>query len=144
MVCSDMALGLNFARFLAAILVTAAFAMPSTAFAHESHAHHRMVAKSVTASPDAGPASEATSQERPPLAVVSAATPRSAPASAPGECDGHCCGTGMGMTCCGAALVPNLIEAQLVLVSVPFAIRHVPPADGLPPEALPRPPKSFA
>jgi len=49
-----------------------------------------------------------------------------------------------GMTCCGAALAPDPFFDQPFRASVPLLIPPDLPTSGLPPEALPKPPKSFA
>jgi hypothetical protein len=48
------------------------------------------------------------------------------------------------MTCCGAALAPDPFFDQPFRASVPLLIPPDLPTSGLPPEALPKPPKSFA
>ena len=122
------------ARILAALVLITAFALPSMAFAHEGH--HA--------------SSETQAINR---AVVAAATGialSTARASVPlavgvfTGCGGHCCGGAAGMACCGAALVPDPCSFQLFKASLPFLITDVPPLRAISPEALPKPPKSFA
>jgi hypothetical protein len=49
-----------------------------------------------------------------------------------------------GMACCGGAIVPGMIEAPPIELSTLFVLDPTLPMPGLPPEALPKPPKSFA
>jgi hypothetical protein len=140
-----MARKLPFANILATVIVIAAFAMPSLAVAHEGHAHHAATVQKAAPVP---------SQAHEPAAakvavhVASLTTARGADASgaarSTGDCASHCCGGSTGMTCCGAALAPDLFWVALYRASVPFAARPDLPPSGLPPEALPKPPKSFA
>ena len=132
-----MPLKQQFAHILAAAFVIAALALPSVALAHDGHAQPPAVGKATATSPD-GDISKlvpvASSSERG-VSVVSTA-PVSAAADAPRDCGGSCC--------CGAALAPSLFETPPYPRSVPFVVSLVPSAHGLPPEALPKPPKSFA
>jgi hypothetical protein len=143
-----MGLQRQLARFAAAIVLIAAFAVPTLAIAHEGHAHHpSQVAASVpeSTSPDTcaadirGDAQPATKR----AAVLSAAPDSSnAAAGVVQRCGGSCCSSGM--ACCGAALAPDAISIPLVQASTQLAIPRAPPLPGLPPEALPKPPKSIA
>jgi hypothetical protein len=131
------------ARILAAVVLIAVFAVPSMAFAHEGH--QALSAAKVLPAP-----SETQAVEKAAVAVANVAALSTARASVPvdvgvfTDCDGHCCGGAAGMACCGAALVPDPCSFPLFGASLPFLIRDVPPLRGIPPEALPKPPKSFA
>jgi hypothetical protein len=130
-------------RILGAVLLIAAFAVPSLAFAHEGH-QAPSVAKVVPA------LSETQAVKKVAVAVAKVAALSTARASVPvavcafTDCGGHCCGGAAGMACCGAALVPDPCSFSLFQASLPFMIRDVLPLRGIPPEALPKPPKSFA
>ena len=50
----------------------------------------------------------------------------------------------VGMACCGAALAPDTCCDLFIEVVAGFVIPHLPPLPAIPPEALPKPPKSFA
>jgi hypothetical protein len=146
---------------LAAIIVIVALAVPSLAWAHEGHVHHAaVVEKAVPA------ASQAQAHKRAPAqahenralenhalenqALASAAAPAATrsidfgSAGSATDCVGHCCGSAAGMTCCGAALAPDPFFDQPFRASVPLLIPPDLPTSGLPPEALPKPPKSCA
>lgn len=134
-------------RFLALAAVVAAFAVPSGAWAHEGHAHHHapVVATAANPAPD-----DAATRKAPPVQVIvtlAADTARSSIAGsgcAPTDCGSHCCGGAAGMACCGAALAPDTLWLPALPGSARLVIPRVPPLPGLPPEALPKPPKSFA
>jgi hypothetical protein len=141
-----MARKLQLARILAAVVVIAAFAVPSPVSAHEGHLHHAPSA--VQAVPASSPAQvhdkAAVAEAIASVATLGAArTPDSGASGGPTDCAGHCCGGSAGMTCCGAALAPDPICVPIFRTSVPFVVPHDLPSSGLPPEALPRPPKSF-
>jgi hypothetical protein len=146
-----MARKLQLARILAAVVVIAAFAVPSPASAHEGHLHHAPGA--VQAAPASSPAlahdkahdKAAVAEAIASVATLGAArTPDLGASGVPRDCAGHCCGGSAGMACCGAALAPDPICVPIFRTSVPFVVPHDLPSSGLPPEALPRPPKSFA
>jgi hypothetical protein len=142
-----MARKLQLARILAAVVVIAAFAVPSPASAHEGHLHHAPSA--TTAVPASSPAQAhdkaAVAEAIASVVTLGAArTPDSGAFGGPPDCAGHCCGGSAGMTCCSAALAPDPICVPIFRTSVPFVVPHDLPSSGLPPEALPRPPKSFA
>jgi hypothetical protein len=142
-----MARKLQLANVLAAVIVIAAFAVPSLATAHEGHVHHTATVQK------AAPATSQTQLHEPAAAKVAAdvasltaarGTDASGAARSTDGCASHCCGGSAGMTCCGAALAPDLFWVALYRASVPFAVPRDLPPSGLPPEALPKPPKSFA
>jgi hypothetical protein len=133
---------------LAAVVMTATFAVPSLAVAHEGHAHYATAVEKAPA-----PASWQTQAHKhaaDSAAPASAASLITAPAMdarqgrASDDCAGHCCGGVAGMACCGAALAPDIICVELFRASVSFVMAPDLPPSGLPPEALPKPPKSFA
>ena len=142
-----MAVKPHLARILAAVVVIAAFAVPSLASAHEGHVHH---APSVEKAVPALSQTQSREQANAAKAAASAAlltaarAPHAGTAGNTTDCADHCCGGAAGMTCCGAALAPDPFCVPLFRTSVPFVVPHVLPSSGLPPEALPRPPKSFA
>jgi hypothetical protein len=131
------------ARILAAVVLSAAFAVPSMAWAHEGH-HAPSVAKTATAS------SETQTVKKGVVSVANVAALSAARASVPvaagvlTDCGGHCCGGAAGMACCGAALAADPCSIPLFKASLLFLIRDVPPPRGISPEALPKPPKPFA
>jgi hypothetical protein len=137
-----MGLQRQLARVAAAIVLIAGAAVPSLAFAHEGHAHHPHAAKAAPASPDV----RAHPQTAAPSATALTATRDSANAALGGvtSCGSNCCSGSAGMACCGAALVPESFWIPLLRVSAQLGIPRAPPLPGLPPEALPKPPKSVA
>src|SRR6266852_4706831 len=91
------------ARILGAVVLIVAFAVPSSAFAHEGH--RPLSAAKV------GPAlSEIQAVKKVAVAVANVAALNTARAPMPvavgvfTDCGGHCCGGAAGMACCGAAL----------------------------------------
>ena len=155
------------AQFLAAIVVlSAAWLMPSLASAHTGHSHH--AAAEMTVAPSAKPADTTSTTVVPttvvpttvvPTTAVStttmarteiarAATVTSIDGAAVGGgdsgCASHCCGAAAGMTCCGAALSPEIVIGPVLADSQILSFEHASALLGQPPEALPKPPKSFA
>jgi hypothetical protein len=59
-------------------------------------------------------------------------------------CADHCCGGANGMCCCGTALLPQTCFVPFFETHLRFVIRDIPAPTGIPPDALPKPPKSFA
>jgi len=121
-----------------ALLVAACLA-PSLAYAHAGHTHHAH-----HASAPADVAAPVTAGH--PDQIAATVVVKTAVASAPSStdragCAGHCCGAVAGMPCCGAVLVPempavpDISSSHLVLLARAIALF------GLPPEALPKPPK---
>ena len=131
------------ARILGAVALIVAFAVPSLAFAHEGHQPLR-AAKVVP------PLSETGAVKKAAAAVANVTALTTARASVPvaggvfTDCGGHCCGGAAGMACCGAALAADPCSIPLFKTSLLFLIRDVLPSRGISPEALPKPPKSFA
>jgi len=106
------------AQLLAAIVVlSAAWLMPTLASAHAGHSHHAAAATETTAAPSAVPADTS-----PTLGVATTTVARSEIARAAtitsvdseavgggdGGCATHCCGAAAGMSCCGAAITPEI------------------------------------
>lgn len=126
------------------IVMIAAVALPSGAYAHAGHAHGQQV----SAVPETvetvayEPAGLAVSAEVSSRAFnLVAAQPAQKPT--PARCNGLCCGASM--CCCAPAMVPD----ALVIKSPPGSAGTIawPTAGTRPsisPEALPEPPRSFA
>ncbi len=128
----------------AAIVLIAAYLMPAAAQAHEGHFHaaSAAVAAATSATPDI---LAAAAKADPADAVVKtvAVLRTDRPTQAPARCNGFCCG--VNMSCCAptlapeaATLVPRPAPSRLVL------IYQAPARPGIDPEALPKPPRSFA
>jgi hypothetical protein len=148
-----MSLQRQLVRMAAAVVLIAAFAVPSLARAPEGHAHHpSRAAQAVPASPDVRAADMRAAdmrahEQRAAASATALSTARGSANTAAGgvtPCGGNCCSSGAGMACCGAALVPESFWIPFLQASVQFAIPRAPPLPGLPPEALPKPPKSIA
>jgi hypothetical protein len=152
-----MGLQRQLARMAAAVVLIAAFAVPSLARAHEGHAHHPPRAtQAVPAAPDTRAtdtratdmraADMRAHEQRAAASAAALSTPRGSNTTAGGvtPCGGNCCSGGAGMACCGAALAPESFWIPLLQASAQLGIPRAPPLPGLPPEALPKPPKSIA
>lgn len=133
---------LDLVRVLALLL--AACLAPSLAYAHAGHAHGQ--APVAQDAPATGHHHDQAQTRINAAAVAKAAvasTARSAGDPEAGGCASHCCSGVMGMPCCGAVLVPEIATApdattwQLVRFARANALH------GLPPKALPKPPKSL-
>jgi hypothetical protein len=137
------------AQFLAAIVVlSAAWLMPSLASAHTGHSHHAAAATETTVAPSAKPADTApiTAAARTEIARTATVTSIDGAAVGGGDsgCASHCCGAAAGMTCCGAALTPETVIGPVLADSQILSFEPASALLGQPPEALPKPPKSFA
>jgi hypothetical protein len=139
------------AQFLAAIVVlSAAWLMPSLASAHAGHSHHAAAATEMTVAPSSKPADTAapttTSVARIEIAraVAVASIDGAAVGGGEGGCASHCCGAAAGMTCCGAALTPEVVIGPALAGSQVLLFEGAKALLGQSPEALPKPPKSFA
>jgi hypothetical protein len=141
------------AQFLAAIVVlSAAWLMPSLASAHTGHSHHAAAATETTVAPakpaDTTPTTGGPTTTTPRTEITRAATIASIDSAAVGGgdsgCATHCCGSAAGMTCCGAALAPEIAIGPVLAGSQILSFEHASALLGQPPEALPKPPKSFA
>jgi len=134
-------------HILAAVLLCAALLAPSLASAHADHPHH---AAAATVAPAAVPA-ETRQVAGEPRSHQSNIVRReiaraSVPASDPdkSDCASHCCGGTANMTCCAAALSPEILVIPSSTSSHALVFARAGALLGLPPEALPKPPKSFA
>jgi hypothetical protein len=142
------------AQFLAAVVVlSAAWLMPSLASAHTGHSHHAATATETTVAPSARPADAAptaatttTTVARTEIARAATMTSIESMAIGGGDngCATHCCGAATGMTCCGAALTPEIAIGPALAGSQILLFERAKALLGQPPEALPKPPKSFA
>jgi hypothetical protein len=140
------------AQFLAAVVVlSAAWLMPSLASAHAGHSHH--AATETTVAPSAKPADTAPTAAITITTVAHIEIARAAAVASidsagvggdEGGCANHCCGAAAGMTCCGAALAAEIVIGPVLAHSQILSFGHASALLGQPPEALPKPPKSFA
>lgn len=146
-----MTLDRHLARLLAAVIVMIAATLGvSVAQAHEGHVHHPRtahVSDPVQTAPAAAKAdtSTVTAVTRQPAALVLALAAQAGAddLGRTGGCDGQCCA--MGMACCHAAVTPATllsVPLQGASAGMPTAQQSLPPS--LAPEALPKPPRSFA
>jgi hypothetical protein len=121
-----------------ALLVAACLA-PSLAYAHAGHTHH---ADHALAPADIAAPVTAGHQDQIAATVIVKTAVASAPSSADRVgCVGHCCSGVAGMPCCGAVLVPEISAAPDMSVSHLVRFARAIALLGLPPEALPKPPK---
>jgi hypothetical protein len=137
-------------RHLRWVFATAAFvalwAMPSVALAHDGHAHRApaVVETSPSATPDISATGFDASKDSQAEISFTVSVISSASGNPASGCVGGCCSSMAGMACCGGAIVPAMIDEPPVELSRLFDFDHVLPVHGLAPEALPKPPKSFA
>jgi hypothetical protein len=133
---------------LAAMIIAAALVVPSLAQAHDGHTHFSPLSGRVDAVVKQHPSRQlhTITKTAPVVNVANAARPHAGGARPPLPigCGSDCCDPAAGMTCCGAALAPDLFSIPLFKASLLFLIRDVPPPRGISPAALPKPPKSFA
>ena len=128
----------------AAIVLIAAYLMPTVAQAHAGHVHAAPAA--VAAATSASPDNSATAAKAAPydaIAKTVAVLRADRSTQAPARCKGFCCG--VNMSCCAPALAPE--AATLVPLPAPsrlVLIYQAPARPGIDPEALPKPPRSFA
>jgi hypothetical protein len=114
--------------------------MSSAAFAHGGHSHAALTPVE-THSVAPSPADSSIQAEQ----VAEAAIYVSEASDSSPICHAAGCCRGAGMTCCcGAALIADGTDAPAMPHSARFAYSNAPPKRGLAPEALPKPPKSFA
>ena len=135
----------------ALVLLIATCVAPSLAHAHAGHAHSASAAHSTSLAPDvAAMAAVAGHQEAAQAAattVVRTEVSRATPAPTdriPSGCGSRCCNCMPGMTCCPAALAPDISAEPVSLSFYAFLFLHAGVLLGVVPEALPKPPKSFA
>ena len=131
---------LHLVRVLALLLV--ACVAPSLAYAHAGHTHGQApVAQETPAAAghhDQGRIVATTAAVK--GAVASAVSSAGDPSGA--GCAGHCCSGVIGMPCCGAVLVPEVATAPDAAASQRVRFARANALHGLPPKALPKPPKS--
>jgi len=131
------------AFFLAAMIFSAAsVVVPSQARAHGGHVHAVPAA-------EIGHVMAQHASKQPAVAGLSSAKPakadlRNRGVPPTGGCADHCCGGANGMSCCGSALLPQICFVPFLETYSRFVIRDLPAPTGIPPDALPKPPKSFA
>lgn len=134
-------------HILAAVLLCAALLAPSLASAHAGHPHH---AAAATVEPADVPAATVRVAGEPRSNQSNLVRREIARASVPAsesdvlDCASHCCGGTANMTCCAAALVPEISVIPSLTTSHALVFARTGALLGLPPEALPKPPKSFA
>ncbi|MGH6768598.1 MAG: hypothetical protein ACRECO_06200 [Xanthobacteraceae bacterium] len=139
-----MVLTRGFGVLLAAIVLCAVCLAPGAASAHAGHRPHADAGVSSAADVTA-PLNGAAIAAGAAAVVTAAAYHGAAPSGQRNpncNCDG-CCGLS-GMTCCGVAMATDLASlstARAPDLFLPCGMRAL---RGLPPEALPKPPRSFA
>lgn len=143
MVACGMALHPRVLQLLAAVFLCAAWLAPSLASAHTGHAHHAPAPATIEAPVTPAAAAEQTATTT--VAHIEIARAVSTAADrGDGGCASHCCGGTAGVTCCTAALAPEVSPAPPFTGSQTFRFARAGALLGLPPEALPKPPKSLA
>ena len=130
------------AFFLAAMILSAASVVPSQARAHGGHVH--AVPAAETGHVMAQHASKQPAVAGRTSAKLAKADLRNRGVPPTGGCADHCCGGANGMSCCGSALLPQFCFVPFLEAYSRFVIRDLPAPTGIPPDALPKPPKSFA
>lgn len=130
--------------FAVVIVMIAASALSSVAHAHSGHDHGSLSSSTVAESVDAVPYQAALGvedREAPAVTVVAAGSDDTN--SRHGRCNGACCTSGM--CCCASATVTETLAFSVpVLTSTALALTGLPAPAGIIPEALPKPPRSFA
>jgi hypothetical protein len=133
---------LHRARVLALLMV--ACLAPSLAYAHAGHGHshsHAPVAQDAPAAADHKHHGQVVAAVVVRTVVASAAQPAGDPAAT--GCASHCCSGVTGMPCCGAVLASEIVAVPDVTASQLVRFERVDALQGLPPKALPKPPKSL-
>jgi hypothetical protein len=130
------------AFLLFAVVVLTGSLMPSLAHAHGGHAHS-------TSAVSKGSHLERQANQQQCVAKFSIvrlahAVAQRHPAPVTDGCAEHCCGGANGMSCCGAALPAQVCSLPFVEMETRLIVRDIPAPTGIPPDALPKPPKSFA
>jgi hypothetical protein len=129
---------------------------PGVAQAHQGHSHHQThvhqgpahqsnAAVHATPADDGGAVHIVSTQttHAPPVQELSNTRSDDQPDGAASSCNGACCTAGS--SCCGSAVAPiPAAFGPLHLRGQVMAIRAGPAGLGVDPEALPKPPKSFA
>jgi hypothetical protein len=131
------AMVLHLARVFA--LLMAVCLAPSLAYAHAGHAHHAPLAQDVPAAASHKDHGQIVAGAVVTAAVASTAQPAGDPE--PAGCAGHCCGGVAGMPCCSAVLMSEIIAVPDVTTSQLLRFGRADALQGLPPKALPKPPK---
>jgi hypothetical protein len=138
-------------RILAAVLLCAALLAPSLASAHAGHMHvdHAHHAPSTAVEPPAPPQVAERVAGEPAIAITVVRHEVARVAAPAGDrrasgCASHCCGGTANMTCCGAALIAEIIVVPAFTASHQLLFGHAGALLGLPPEALPKPPRPLA
>jgi len=153
-------MSLQLRHIVAAVVLCVALLAPALASAHAGHSHHgaaiepaavpaaaqhmttehmtteHMATKRVAGEPKSSQSNAARGE------IVRASVPASNPDVS--DCASHCCGGTANMTCCAAALNPEISVIASSTSSHTLAFARTGALLGLPPEALPKPPKSFA
>ncbi len=129
---------------LAALVLAAAGLAPSAVSAHGTHVHAVKAAAKVALDHESDHETRAVAPVVEAGTVV-AAVPHAggpfAPPSSDCDCNGCC---GVNANCCGVALEPSPAGLAGANPPTPFLLRPMRALMGLPPEALPKPPRSFA
>jgi hypothetical protein len=134
-------------HILAAVLLCAALLAPSLASAHAGHSHPGAAAAVEPAAVPAATERVAGEPKSSQSDIVRREIARaSVPAGSPdkSDCASHCCGGTANMTCCAAALSPEISVIPSSTTSHALVFARAGALLGLPPEALPKPPKHFA
>src|SRR5262245_12454178 len=143
-------MSLQLRHLVAAVVLCVAFFAPALASAHAGHSHHGTTA---AVEPAARPTEHVTTGRvagESKSAQPNIARREIARASVPtgdldiSDCASHCCGGTANMTCCTAALSPEISVIPSATSSHTLVFARAGALLGLPPEALPKPPKSFA
>jgi hypothetical protein len=135
-----------FAGLTAVAVLIAICTVLSPASAHVGHVHAVALVASSPApaevSRDAAVIPDAKAQKA--VEVYSAVAAALNDMNASHICDGACCSLLAGMSCCSGALIPRAFDPPPPISFSPLVFADTRTASGLPPETLPRPPKSFA
>jgi hypothetical protein len=125
----------------ATIVMIALFAASPAAYAHPGHGHAALPVASRNVVVDALPARQ-TETDRVPKMWVKATTPYGIPPSE--RCTGGCCTSASGHACCTFNLPAGIGESAPHGTYVAQVPSNPPSADGINPEAVRKPPRSFA
>jgi hypothetical protein len=140
-------MGLQLRHIVAAMVLCAALLAPALASAHAGHSHHGAAVAVEPAAVPVAPERVASELNSNQSKIVRREIARaSVPAGDPdvSDCASHCCGGTANMTCCAAALSPEISVIPSSTTSHALVFVRAGALLGLPPEALPKPPKSFA
>jgi hypothetical protein len=141
-------MSLQLRHIVAAVVLCAALLAPALASAHAGHSHHGAAAAVEPAATEHMATERVAGEPRSNKSnIVRREIARaSVPAGNPdkSDCASHCCGGTANMTCCAAALIPEISVIPSFTTSHALGFARAGALLGLPPEALPKPPKSFA